>query len=310
MVAADPSPVLVVCGPTAAGKSALVMALARQLPVTIVSADSRQIYRGFDIGSAKPTAAERAAVPHVGIDVAAPEERWSAWRWARLARAAIREARAGGRVPIVVGGTGFYIRALAQPLAEVPTLDAGRREALDRFLDAQPPGTRQRWCARLDPPRATLGPAQWRRAIEVALLTGRPLSDWHTEPGAADALPMRHVVVDPGAALHGRIEARVQAMLDAGWIEEVEALAQSVDGAAPAWQATGYGAVLEHVRGTLARDAMVEQVVIRTRQYAKRQRTWFRHQLPPLAVRRVSSLSPDVVATVARWANAPEEDSP
>jgi tRNA dimethylallyltransferase len=303
-------PLLVVCGPTAAGKSALVMALAERYPVTVVSADSRQIYRGFDIGSAKPNRAEQAAVPHVGIDVARPEERWSAWAWARMARAAIAEARAAGRIPVVVGGTGFYIRALAQPLAEVPVLDRARREALDRYLERQPPGTRQRWCARLDPPRAALGPAQWRRAVEVALLTGRPLSDWHSEAGPAEAPAMRYVVVDPGAVLAERIERRVHSMLAAGWLAEVEALAAEVPLTAPAWQATGYGAVLGHVQGVLSREAMVEQVVIRTRQYAKRQRTWFRHQLPPLLVRRVSSMSPDVLATVAEWVHGQDEDSP
>lgn len=295
-------PVAVVCGPTAAGKSALAMRFASDVPVTIVSADSRQIYRGFDIGTAKPTADEQAAVPHVGIDVADPTERWSAWRWAQLAREAIASARAAGRVPLVVGGTGFYIRALVAPLAALPPLDERARGALAGWLDRLSLDDLRRWCERLDPARAPLGPVQWRRAIEVALLTGTPISTWYARPTPRPALPVRYLVVDPGAALPHRIASRVRAMIEQGWITEVADLMARVPEAAPAWQATGYDALRAVVRGDGTLGEAIGQVTVQTRQYAKRQRTWFRHQLVEGAVERVSPEDPvDIERALAWW---------
>jgi tRNA dimethylallyltransferase len=194
--AAHAPPIAVLCGPTAAGKSALALAFARTVPTTIISADSRQIYRGFDLGTAKPTREELALVPHAGVDVADPTERWSAWQWASMARRAIEEARDAGRVPLVVGGTGFYIRALVTPLAPIPPLDARARASLAHWLDTLSPDELQRWCARLDTPRAALGPTQWRRAVEVALLTGVPLSVWHAQSRPLPPLAVRYLVVD------------------------------------------------------------------------------------------------------------------
>jgi tRNA dimethylallyltransferase len=302
------APLPVICGPTAAGKSALAMALAREAPVTIISADSRQLYRGFDIGTAKPTRAEQAMVPHAGIDVAEATERWSAWKWAEMAWAAIHAARAAGRVPVVVGGTGFYVRALVAPLAPLPPLDPERRAALARWLDAQPPTEWHRLCARLDPPRAALGPPQWRRAIEVALLTGTPISVWHRQaPGPGGRVPSVHyLVVDPGAALADRIAARVHAMIAAGWLEEVRALRRHVPDDAPAWQATGYAVLRDLIaQGTehdeAARRGALERIITDTRQYAKRQRTWWRHQLRERPVTRLSPDEPDAPARVRAW---------
>ncbi len=305
----DEAAIPVICGPTAAGKSALAMHLAEQAPITIISADSRQLYEGFDIGTAKPTREERARVPHVGIDVAAPTERWSAWRWAVMARAAIREARAAGRFPVVVGGTGFYIRALVTPLASVPTLDAARLAALSGWLDALPHEELRRWCEALDPERAALGPVQWRRAIEVALLTGTPLSTWHRrDPGDAEPLPVRYLVVDPGPSLAHRIEARVQAMLEHGWVQEVEGLLARIPAAAPAWQSTGYDAIRAHVEGRITRADAAARVLVDTRQYAKRQRTWFRHQLREGPVTRLSPLEPSAVERALAWWRASSGD--
>jgi len=299
----------VICGPTAAGKSAIAMRLAELAPITIISADSRQLYRGFDIGTAKPSAAEQARVPHVALDVAEPGERWSAWRWAVLARAAIDEARQQGRIPVVVGGTGFYVRALVSPLAGVPPLDVARRDALGAWLDARAPEQLRAWCERLDAPRASLGPVQWRRAIEVALLTGTPLSAWHhRDAGHAEALPVRYLVVDPGEALAGRIASRVEQMAHEGWIEEVARLVTRVPFAAPAWQSTGYDAVREHVEGRCTRRDALGQVVVATRQYAKRQRTWYRHQLHDGPVTRIAPAAPDAWDHVLAWWRAFTED--
>ncbi|MGH8326992.1 MAG: tRNA (adenosine(37)-N6)-dimethylallyltransferase MiaA, partial [Steroidobacteraceae bacterium] len=283
------------------------MALAADMPLAILSADSRQIYRGFDIGTAKPERADREAVPHLGVDVAEPADRYSAARWAAAARAWIRQARALRRDPVVVGGTGFYIRALTMPLFDAPPLDDVARRGLQRHLATHSTDTLRRWCVQLDRPRAHLGRPQLVRAIEVALLTGVPISTWHERPGRAPDLPARYLVVDPGATLHQRIASRVDAMLAAGWEAEVRALLQVVDDDAPAWNATGYRSIRDLVRGALSRTEALEHIMIHTRQYAKRQRTWFRHQLPGDDVTLLDPMRPDAHVRLRRWWNADDE---
>jgi tRNA dimethylallyltransferase len=272
----------VIVGPTAAGKSALALALARSTGAAIISADSRQVYRGFDIGTAKPSPNEQKEVPHVGIDVAGPEERYSAARFAVLARAAITDYSAQGRDVVVVGGTGFYIRALVSPLFPEPELDERHRAELGRYLATMDTLTLREWCVQLDPPRSTLGRTQLLRALEIALLTGRRLSDHFSTQGVEGDISARYLVVDPGKPLTQTIENRVDKMLDAGWIDEVRRLVSGVPSTAPAWNATGYEMLRRYVAGDEALDlASVRSRIIQdTRQYAKRQRTWFRHQLP------------------------------
>jgi tRNA dimethylallyltransferase len=291
----------VICGPTAAGKSALAMALAERFPLTIVSADSRQVYRRFDIGTAKPSAQERARVPHRGIDVVEPTERYSAALWADAALRWIGEVAQEGRTPVVVGGTGFYIRALTAPLFEEPPLDAARRSALQRVLDPLPLADVRRWCEMLDPARAHLGRAQLLRAIEVALLTGVPISTWHERAARATGVRARYLVVDPGPVLREWIAGRAEHMLKAGWENEVAALDASVPDHAPAWNATGYTTVRELVRGRLGRPAALERIVIDTRQYAKRQRTWLRHQLRGENVTLLDPTQPDALERATSW---------
>lgn len=271
----------VIVGPTAAGKSALALALAQRYGATIIGADSRQVYRGFDIGTAKPTPNELARVPHVGIDVAAPGERYSAARFAAIARTAMAQCAARGRDVVVVGGTGFYVRALVEPLSPEPALDAGHRERLARFLDALATETLRRWCAALDPTRSALGRTQLLRAIEVALLTGQRLSHHFRAAPRLPAMDARYLVLDPGAALSEAIERRVDDMLRGGWVDEVRRLAHTVPASAPAWKATGYDMLRRYVEGGLGLDlpTVRERLIAATRQYAKRQRTWFRHQL-------------------------------
>src|SRR5688500_6554793 len=155
--------VRVIGGPTAAGKSAIALALAARHGAVIIGADSRQIYRGFDIGTAKPTAAERAAVEHRGIDIAAPTERYAASRWSEEATRAIEDARTRGLQPLVVGGSGFYLRALFTPLFEEPALDPRRRSGLQRFLEDHSLDELRRWCRALDPDLAHLGRTQLLR---------------------------------------------------------------------------------------------------------------------------------------------------
>jgi tRNA dimethylallyltransferase len=277
----------VICGPTASGKSDLAMWIAGRHPVEIISADSRQVYRGFDVGTAKPSPAERERVPHHGIDVADPTARYSAAEWATMAQRAIREALERGRVPVVVGGTGFYVAALFRPLWEQPTLDPEQRLAVQRHLDQFSLDELRRWCAALDPARAHFGRSQLLRSIEVALLMGQRLSGMHVSRARPALWQPRYLLVDPGTDLHGRIAARASAMLEHGWLDEVRQRMADVPEDAPAWNATGYELARDHVAGRRSREEMLERIVIDTRQYAKRQRTWFRHQLEADRVTRV-----------------------
>ena len=297
----DESSVRIICGPTAAGKSAVALRLAQQCGAVIISADSRQIYRGFDIGTAKPTSEERRRVPHLGLDVVDPSQRYSAALWAKNAHEWIRQARDTGREPLIVGGTGFYLKALVEPLFESPELPPDRRAALERVFAETHTDRLRRWCQVLDPERAHLGRTQLIRSVETAFLTGRRLSDLHTERARAPVIRARYLVVDPGARLGSQIEGRFDSMMAAGWADEVEALARSVDESAPAWKASGYGAIRELVSGTISTEQARERVIIETRQYAKRQRTWFRHQLDSAVTTRVDPHDPATEAAVNDW---------
>ena len=292
----------IICGPTAAGKSALALSLAEREPTTIISADSRQIYRRFDIGTAKPTAAERRSIPHRGLDIVDPSQRYSAAAWAEDATQWIAEARDARRAPLVVGGTGFYLRALALPLFEEPPLGADARAALGRVLAPMSTPDLRRWCEQLDAPRAHLGRTQLLRAIEIAVLTGRPISEWHRAQARASTVRAQWLVVNPTpGVLAQRIEDRVEVMLRNGWEDEVRGLMQVVPEDAPAWNATGYGTVRDRVRGALTREAMVARIVVETRQYAKRQRTWFRHQLPAERVTHIDPTDAGATDVALHW---------
>jgi tRNA dimethylallyltransferase len=291
----------VICGPTASGKSAVAMWLSLRREITIVSADSRQIYRRFDIGTAKPSPEERQRVPHRGIDIVEPSARYSAADWSTMATAAIDEALANGRIPVVVGGTGFYIASLVRPLFAEPPLDAGHRRALQGALESEETSTLRRWCTLLDPARAHLGRVQLLRALEVLMLTGERLSNLHVNRARPSAYSACYLLVDPGSELQARIASRAAAMFDAGWTEEVRALQETVPDDAPAWKGTGYDVVRQLVRGEVDQAAALERVIIDTRQYAKRQRTWFRRQLDQDAVVRLSPTASGWQEVVDRW---------
>lgn len=293
----------VICGPTASGKSALALQLADRFGASIISADSRQVYRGFDIGTAKPSAEERARVPHHGLDLVDAGERFSAADWAARVPGWLAEIRDAHRRPLIAGGTGFYLRALFNPLFEEPELDPVRRESLRAALTAMGADDVRRWCARLDPGRVPLGRAQWERAIEVALLTGRRISDWHISQARAAELSARYLVLDPGPALATAIADRVDRMLAMGWLDEVRTLAARVNPGARAWTATGYDVWRRVVAGELGFEEARGQVIVATRQYAKRQRTWFRHQLDEsrAPVQRLDPRAPDAFERAAAW---------
>ena len=269
-------PVLV--GPTAVGKTAVAAALAKYWPLTVVSADSRQVYRGLDIGTAKPTADILDLAPHVGLDVVDPGERYSAGRYPRDA-ANWLDAIPASRRPIVIGGTGFYIQALADGLFREPPIDAGLREKFRAWaLDAKGLGA---WAARLDPEYRGGGKQRAASTVEVALLTGRPLSFWQREAKAEGVMRPWYIrLTAPRKFLHGRIEARARAMLRAGWVDEVRRLLDG--GVAPdaaGLDGVGYREVISHLAGDMTADQLPEAIATSTRQYAKRQETWFRHQL-------------------------------
>lgn len=268
----------VIVGPTAVGKTAVAVALARHWPLVVISADSRQIYRGLDLGTGKPTPAERAAVPHLGIDLLDPGERYSAGRFARDA-AGWLAGISSGKMPVVVGGTGLYIRALADGLFREPPLDPERRARLARWTSGA--DGLGRWAARLDPKFAGGGRQRAARTVEVALLTGQPLSWWQRRARAEGVMRPWYVRLTlPRAVLHQRIGERVACWLRAGWVDEVRrALAAGIGPEAPGLDALGYREIVRHIQGELPADRLEPVIVNGTRRYAKRQETWFRHQL-------------------------------
>lgn len=283
---------LVLTGPTATGKTRLGIELARRLAGEIISMDSRQVYRGMDIGTAKPTLEQRQSVPHHGLDLVDPDERYSAGRFAADARGWLARVRARGRVPLLVGGTGFFLRALTHPLFREPDLPAERRELLERYLARRPTEELRRWLRLLDPESAAAlagggGRQRLARALEVALLSGRPLPWWHRQaPPAAEPLdPLIFVLDLPRPELYRRIDARVLQMVEAGLVEEVERLVEEGYGAGdPGMNATGYIELLPVLAGVRTLEQAIDDVQRATRRYARRQLTWFRHQLPPAAV--------------------------
>lgn len=291
----------VIVGPTAAGKSAIALALAAERGAAIISADSRQIYCGFDIGTAKPSPEECARITHFGIDVAEPTERWSAAQFASAGARWIDATRQMDETPVVVGGTGFWISALVAPLAAVPALDPHRRLVIEEEMAALSNDELRAWCAALDPVVASRGPAQWRRAIEVALLTGRRLSDWHGDTPASPPRAVRYLLVDPGDALEAHIVARVAAMFDAGWVDEVRELVTHVPGNAVAWKACGYELLRDAIAGGGPDDQTAASIARETRQYARRQRTWFRRQLLHGPVTRLDPQAPNARARAFAW---------
>lgn len=283
MRAADVRPrVAVICGPTAAGKTALAVRLAQLLPCEVISVDSRQVYRRMDIGTAKPSAAEQAAVPHHLLDVVEPDQPFTAADFARLGHAAIAQLSARGKLPLLVGGTGLYLRTLLDGMVALPGEDATLRGELLSEEQLRGAGTLHRRLASVDPVLATrLAPrdlVRIVRGLEVFLLTGRPLSDWQAEHAFAERRyrVIRVGLTLPREELYRRIDRRVETMLQDGLLDEVRSLLQSgLDPGLKSLQTIGYRELLVHLRGELSLTEATTLIQRQTRRYAKRQLTWF-----------------------------------
>lgn len=280
-------PVLIVAGPTASGKSGLALALAREFAGTVINADSMQLYRGLEILTAQPDAQSRAAVPHElysVLDIATPS---SAGKWRGLALDAIAKARAAGRLPILVGGTGLYLRALIQGIAPIPQVPAAVRDAA-RVLHTSlgGPAFRARLAERDPEGAARLRPGDTQRLIrayEVVEATGKPLGHWQAQPAEGGDSGLRFftlTVMPPRPDLHKAINERFLRMLAAGALDEVRAIdARGLDPLLPGMKALGLPELRQHLGGALSLAQATALAQAATRQYAKRQATWFRHQL-------------------------------
>ncbi len=273
-------PIVVVAGPTGSGKSALAMELAVRFQGEIVNSDSLQLYRGFDIGTAKTPVAERRGIPHHLFDVLEPREGYSAGEYARAARAVLREISARGRLPIVAGGTGFYLRALLEGLPALPERDSALRARL-AAKEARTPGKLHRLLARLEPRAASKIHAndvqKLTRALEIRLTTGAPLPARDAAPPLAGYAPLKIGLNPERAGLYWRLDQRVLAMFHGGLLDEIQALlAQGATGEEKPFEALGYKQALAHLRGKLTLEEAIASTQAETRQYAKRQLTWFR----------------------------------
>jgi len=302
-------PAVLLMGPTAAGKSAVALALARHFGGEIVSADSAQVYRGMDIGTAKPDAATRASIPHHVIDIIDPSEAYSAARFRRDALDAIAAIRARGRVPIVAGGTMLYFKALREGLSELPAANPQVRRAIDARAAAAGWPALHAELARVDAiTAARLAPSdaqRIQRALEVHELTGRPLSSLQGARNAAnDVGPVIAVAIAPAdrAALHAGIAKRFDAMLAAGLVDETRQLRDEyrLTHDMPSMRCVGYRQALAHVDGMIDAATLREQGIAATRQLAKRQLTWLRST----DVATFECFAPDIADTVIEHVTA------
>lgn len=275
---------LVVVGPTATGKTDLAIELAEAFGGEVIGVDSVQIYRGFDIGSGKPTAAERARAPHHLVDIVDPLDAMDAQRFTELADQAITDVRARGRVPIVCGGTFLWVKALTLGLAAAPPADPSVRARHTAVVEAEGRAALHGMLAAVDPESAArLSPNDFvrvSRALEIFELSGRPQSAWHAEHNFRGVRHKARLVgVSRGRdELDARIERRTALWLEQGWVEEVASLVAQGFRGARAMGSVGYRQVLDHIDGRLSREELATAIVRATRVFVRRQRTWLRDQ--------------------------------
>ena len=291
-------------GPTTSGKTQLSCALARILELEIISMDSRQVYKGMDIGTDKVSDDVREQVPHHALDLVHPDERYSAGQFARDARDWIKEIIKRDRVPVLAGGTGFFLKAITEPVFSEPPLDSARLKKIRRYLSTLDYRVLAKWVEKLDPERASLaidgGPQRMSRTIEVALLTGKPLSSWHRE-SPSDVAALTGLIIQlelPREEIDRRINDRVTYMVERGLVSEVRSLLEAgytFDD--PGMTATGYREIAHYLEGGQTLEEAMEEIRRNTRRYARRQLTWFRNQLPPSVCMIDATASIDVQAT-------------
>jgi tRNA dimethylallyltransferase len=275
-------PVVVVAGPTASGKTRLGVQLAREFSGEVLSCDALAVYRGMEIGTAKPTAQDRAAVPHHLIDLRDPTDEFSAGDFERLGREILGEVRRRDRLPFVVGGSGLYLRALEQGLFDGPARSEELRTRMRRIGARRGPGCLHRALARIDPAAAArIAPADLpriMRAYEVYMQSGEPLSSWHARPSArTEEFRWLKLALDVDrAALYERIDARVGEMFERGFIEEVRGLLARFRADAPGFKAIGYRQIVRFLEGGATLEETIADTRRESRRYAKRQMTWLR----------------------------------
>ncbi len=278
-------PLVAIVGPTASGKSALAVALAKSFKGEVMACDSTQVYRGFDIGTAKPTVEERGGVPHHLLDLVEPNFPFTAGEYRARAVAVLEDLRQRRRLPILTVGTGLYLRALLEGLADAPARSEELRARLEAGANARSLQYLHRVLRRLDPEAALRIGSRDRpkmiRAIEVCLLTGRPVSEVHRagRTPLEGYRPIKVGLQPARPALYDRIERRTQTMLDRGWLDEVARLARSgVPQNSKPFDFIGYSELQAHLDGTVTLAAANKAIAQATRRYAKRQVTWFRKE--------------------------------
>lgn len=284
----QPIEALLIAGPTASGKSALALNLARALNGAVINADSMQVYSDLRIITARPSADEEQAAPHLLYGHRDASENCSVGMWLDDAQAALATARMQGRLPIVTGGTGLYFKALVEGLSAIPPVPEDVRQAVRAALEAEGVEALHARLAARDPAGAARLQRRDRvriaRALEVVEATGRSILDWQSEQGTPLLDPARIVCVflaPERETLYARINTRFEAMLEAGALDEVRALAaRDLDPLLPAMKAHGVPGLIRHLRGEISLAEAAEGACADTRHYAKRQFTWFRHQLP------------------------------
>ena len=279
------APLVVILGPTASGKSSLALAVARHWQGEVLCCDSTQLYRHFDIGTSKLRPVEQRGVPHHLVDLLEPHEIFTAGDYRRRASEVLADLRRRGRLPVLTAGTGLYLRALLEGLADAPGRSEELRDRLRRRSRQRGAPYLHRLLARLDQPSAArIAPQdapKLIRAIEVCLASGRPLSEVlrQPRPQLEGFEPIKIGLMPPRAALYERIERRTDAMLAAGWLDEVRSLlSRGLDPAAKPFQFIGYGELRAHLAGVVDLKSAVRAIQQATRRYAKRQLTWFRRE--------------------------------
>ena len=286
MMATQSPTALFILGPTASGKTALTLALAQQQPIEIISVDSALVYRGMDIGTAKPSRAEQAICPHHLIDIIEPTEAYSAAQFAADAQRLIHEIHARGRLPVLVGGTMLYVKALLEPLTELPESDAQIRAQIDaQAADLGWPAMHAQ-LAQIDPiTAARIEPndaQRINRALEIFRISGKPMTQWLAEDTTTHELSFKPILTalipEPRAVLHERINQRFVTMLNEGFLDEMRTLRARGDLhlGLPSMRCVGYRQAWEHLDGAYGYDELIEKGQAATRQLAKRQMTWIR----------------------------------